>query len=60
MSRGNLKNGFRCPAYGTAEGCGNQYYEDLGNSIYQVYVDEAGGEIVPFVTVDSATGDYHG
>ena len=34
-------------------------YEDLGNGIYQVYV-EVGGEIVPFVTVDSATGDYHG
>ena len=36
-----------------------EYYEDLGNGIYQVYV-EVGGEIVPFVTVDSATGDYHG
>lgn len=34
-------------------------YEDLGNGIYQVYV-EVGGEVVPFVTVDSATGDYHG
>lgn len=34
-------------------------YEDLGDGIYQVYV-EVGGEVVPFVTVDSATGDYHG
>ena len=36
-----------------------EYYEDLGDGIYQVYV-EVGGEVVPFVTVDSATGDYHG
>ena len=36
-----------------------KYYEDLGDGIYQVYV-EVGGEIVPFVTVNSATGDYHG
>ena len=36
-----------------------EYYEDLGDGIYQIYV-EVGGEIVPFVTVDSATGDYHG
>lgn len=36
-----------------------EYYEDLGDGIYQVYV-EVGGEIVPFVTVDSATGEYHG
>ena len=36
-----------------------EYYEDLGDGIYQVYV-EVGGKIVPFVTVDSATGDYHG
>ena len=34
-------------------------YEDLGNGIYQVYA-EVGGQVVPFVTVDSATGDYHG
>lgn len=34
-------------------------YEDLGDGIYQVYV-EVGGEVVPFVTVDSATGEYHG
>ena len=36
-----------------------EYYKDLGDGIYQVYV-EVGGEIVPFVTVNSATGDYHG
>ena len=36
-----------------------EYYEDLGNDIYQVYV-EVGGEIVPFVTVNAITGDYHG
>lgn len=36
-----------------------EYYEDLGDGIYLVYV-EVGGEIVPFVTVDSATGEYHG
>ena len=36
-----------------------KYYEDLGDGIFQVYV-EIGGEIVPFVAVNSATGDYHG
>ena len=36
-----------------------EYYEDLGDGIYLVYV-EIGGEVVPFVTVDSATGEYHG
>ena len=36
-----------------------EYYEDLGGGIYQVYV-EVGGEVIPFVTVDSATGEYHG
>ena len=36
-----------------------EYYEDLGDGIYQVYV-EVGGEVVPFVTVDSATGEYLG
>lgn len=36
-----------------------EYYEDLGDGIYQVYV-EVGGDVVPFVTVDSATGQYHG
>ena len=34
-------------------------YEDLGNFIYQVYVEHE-GRVIPFVTVDSATGDYHG
>ena len=34
-------------------------YEDLGNGIYQVYVERE-GRVIPFVTVDSATGDYHG
>ena len=35
-----------------------EYYEDLGDGIYQVYV-EVGGEVVPFGTVDSATGEYN-
>ena len=35
------------------------HYEDLGNGIYQVYV-KIDGKVVPYVTVDSATGDYHG
>lgn len=35
------------------------HYEELGNGIYQVYV-EIDGRVVPYVTVDSATGDYHG
>lgn len=34
-------------------------YEDLGDGIYQVYV-EIDGKSVPYVAVDSATGDYHG
>lgn len=34
-------------------------YEDLGNGVYQVYV-EIDGKVVPYVAVDSATGDYHG
>ena len=34
-------------------------YEYLENGVYQVYV-EIGGKVVPFVAVDSATGDYHG
>ena len=34
-------------------------YEDLGEGIFQVYVT-IGGNSVPFVTVDSATGEYHG
>ena len=35
------------------------HYEDLGSGIYQVYV-KINGQIVPYVAVDSATGDYHG
>lgn len=35
------------------------HYESLGDGIYQVYVD-IDGRIVPYVAVDSATGDYHG
>ena len=35
------------------------HYEDLGNGVYQVYV-EIDGKVVLYVTVDSATGDYHG
>ena len=35
------------------------HYEDLGDGVYQVYV-EIGGRIIPYVTVDSTTGDYHG
>lgn len=36
-----------------------EYYEDLGDGIYQVYV-RIDGKAVPYVCVDSATGDYHG
>ena len=36
-----------------------EYYEDLGNGIYQVYVN-IDGKVVPYVVADSATGDYHG
>ena len=36
-----------------------EYYEDLGDGVYQVYV-KIDGKIVPYVCVDSATGDYHG
>ena len=35
------------------------HYEDLGDGIYQVYV-EIDGKAVPYVTVDSNTGEYHG
>mgnify|MGYP002524430257 CR=1 FL=1 len=35
------------------------HYEDLGDGIYQVYV-EMDGKVIPFVAVDSTTGDYHG
>ena len=34
-------------------------YEDPGDGIYQVYV-KIDGKTVPYVCVDSATGDYHG
>ena len=36
-----------------------EHYEDLGDGVYQVYV-EIDGRIVPYVAVDSKTGDYHG
>ena len=35
------------------------HYEDIGSGVYKVYV-EIGGKVVPFVAVDSATGEYHG
>ena len=35
------------------------HYEDLGNGVYQVYV-EIDGKVVPYVAVDSTTGGYHG
>ena len=35
------------------------HYEDLGDGVYQVHV-EIDGKVIPYVTVDSATGDYHG
>ena len=35
-----------------------EYHEDLGNGLYQVYV-EVGGEILPFGTVNAATGEFH-
>ena len=35
------------------------HYEELENGVYQVYV-EIDGKVVPYVAVDSATGDYHG
>ena len=34
-------------------------YEDLGDGVYQVYV-KIDGKTVPYVCVDSSTGDYHG
>ena len=36
-----------------------EYYEDLGDGVYQVYV-KMDGKTVPYVCVDSATGGYHG
>lgn len=35
------------------------HYEELENGVYQVYV-EIDGKVIPYVVVDSATGDYHG
>ena len=35
------------------------HYEDLGDGVYQVYV-EIDGKVIPYVAVDSTTGDYHG
>ena len=35
------------------------HYEELENGVYQVYV-KIDGKIVPYVAVNSATGDYHG
>ena len=35
------------------------HYEERENGVYQVYV-EIDGKVVPYVAVDSATGDYHG
>ena len=36
-----------------------EYYEDLGDGVYQVYV-KIDGKTGPYVCVGSATGDYHG
>ncbi len=36
-----------------------EYYEDLCGGVYQVYV-KIDGKTIPYVAVDSATGDYHG
>lgn len=35
------------------------HYEFIGGTSYQVYV-RINGQIVPYVCVDSATGNYHG
>ena len=35
-----------------------EYYEDLGDGIYAVYV-EVGGEIMLFGTVDAETQEFH-
>ena len=51
-----------CPLYKSLlenYGVTPDHYEDLGNGVYQVYV-EIDGKVVPYVAVDSATGDYHG
>ena len=40
-------------------GVAPESYEDLGDGVYQVYV-KIDGKLVPYVAVDSKTGDYHG
>ena len=35
------------------------HYEDLGDGVYPVY-GEIDGKVIPYVTVDSAIGDYLG
>ena len=35
-------------------------YEDLGNGLYGVYVNEIDTGDMPYVTVDSQTGNFHG
>lgn len=35
------------------------HYQDLGDGYYQAYVVHE-GKIVPYVTINSATGEYHG
>ena len=40
-------------------GVKSHHYEELENGVYQVYA-EIDGKIVPYVAVDSKTGDYHG
>ena len=34
-------------------------YENLGNGIYEVYV-EKDGKVIPYAILDSETGEYHG
>lgn len=40
-------------------GVAPNHYEYLEDGVYQVYV-EINGNVIPYVAVDSATGDYHG
>lgn len=40
-------------------GVAPDHYEYLGDDLYQVYV-EIDGNVVPYVVVNSVTGDYHG
>ena len=35
------------------------HYENLGNGIYEVYV-EKDGKVIPYAILDSETGEYHG